>query len=166
MDKDRRARQFFGDPDGVQHLVDQGRTYAGVPEFTFHAMDYTDPIPEDLCSFGLLVSLYAGFVSTACLKHLKPGAYLLANNSHADAGMASLDPRLELAGVILERDGSYVASKRDLDKYFEPKSGEPVTREALRRSGRGVTYTQPAAAYVFRLAAADGETAEPAAASP
>lgn len=154
VDSDRRAAQFLADRDGVTRIVDGNRRYEEPGEIEFIHADYRSDLPVPEPGFDLLVALYAGFVSEGCKRYLRPGGLLLANNSHGDAGMASLDPDFELAAVINKRDASYLATTRDLDRYLVPKKeGQVVTDELLRRTNRGVAYTRSPSAYLFRKTA-------------
>lgn len=150
VDTDRRAERFFADRDGVEKIIEGRKRYDGPCEISFHRADCNEGIGEPEGSFDLLVSLYAGFVSQACKKYLRPGGWLVANNSHADAGMASIAPGYEFVAAITGRVGRYRLSTEDLDGYFIPKKDIEVTEELLCATGRGVGYTKTAAAYVFR----------------
>lgn len=150
VDTDRRARRFFDDSKGVEALVGERKRYGESPEITFHHADYTTDFGEPEQSFDLLLSLYAGFVSEACKSYLRIGGWLLANNSHGDASMASIDPDYEFVAAVKHRSGRYRLTSEDLDAHFVPKRDVKVTAELLRSTGRGVGYTKSAAAYVFR----------------
>lgn len=119
VDTDRRAARFFAQPGGVARLVTAKRSAAGAPpgpgpEMRFHGMDYRTRLPVADGSIDLLISLYAGFVSEHCARYLRPGGLLLANNSHGDASLASLDHRYALFGVITGRGGRYRAGTAGL----------------------------------------------------
>jgi len=150
VDTDRRAKKLFADRSGVEALVNTRKRYDGSPEVTFHHADYTTDLDEPDESFDLLISLYAGFVSEACKRYLRVGGWLVANNSHGDASMASIDPDLEFVAAIKHRSGHYWLDSRELDSYFVPKRDVEVTPELLRSTGRGVGYTKSASAYVFQ----------------
>jgi hypothetical protein len=81
---------------------------------------------------------------------LKPGGYLLANNSHGDAGMASLDDDYRLIATLHRRGGKYRLSGASLAEYFIPKKDIQVTREVLLERGKGIGYTKTAALYLFQ----------------
>jgi hypothetical protein len=81
---------------------------------------------------------------------LKPGGTLLVNNSHADAGLASLDPDYELVAAVHRREGKYRLSTESLAEYFIPKKDIRVTRELLLERGKGVGYTKTAPLYLFQ----------------
>lgn len=149
VDVDRRANRFFGDRAGVDEIV---RSEVGTETRTivFVHADYTDALPLADEAFDLLISLYAGFVSEHCTRHLRIGGTLLVNSSHGDAAMASIDDRYELAGVVTSRDGVYRVSDDDLDRYLIPKRPTTITRDLLRDSGRGIAYTTSPFAYLFR----------------
>ncbi|MGF1473838.1 MAG: hypothetical protein ACFB50_19120 [Rubrobacteraceae bacterium] len=150
VDLDQRANKFFKDHSSVEALVEKRKQYAGPPEIAFHHADYATDLGEPDESFDLLVSLYAGFVSEACKRYLRPGGWLLANNSHGDAGMASIDPDYEFVAAVDQRSNRYRLVRKDLETYFVPKKDVEVVPELLRSTGRGVGYTRTAAAYVFR----------------
>ncbi|MGB3633045.1 MAG: hypothetical protein WA982_03305 [Rubrobacteraceae bacterium] len=150
VDTDKRANKFFADRLSVEALVNKRKQYDGRPEITFHHTDYTTDLDEPKGSFDLLVSLYAGFVSEACKRYLRLGRWLLANNSHGDASMASIDPDYEFVAAMKHRGDRYRLAYKDLDTYFVPKKDVEVTSELLRSTGRGIGYTKTATAYVFR----------------
>ncbi len=149
LDVDRRAAQFFADNAGVDEIIRSHRDDCGSAEWSFQRADYTSvlPLPEE--HFDLLISLYAGFVSEHCTRHLRPGGLLLVNPSHGDAAMAGLDPRYRLVAAVTSRDGKYAVRQDDLDSYLIPKRDTEITRESLHATNRGIAYTRPAFAYVF-----------------
>ena len=112
-------------------------------------MSYETDLPEKENSFDLLLSLYAGFIGPTCVRYLKLGGILVANNSHGDASMASLDSRLRFVGAIHSRDERYRLVSNELDRYLVPKKQLEITSSFLRKMGRGVGYTRPAQYYVF-----------------
>ncbi len=150
VDMDRRAARFFDDSDGVRELVVAQAGASDDPEIVFIPADYTDPLPLDASGFDLLVSLYSGPISGHCTDYLRVGGLLLANPSHGDVALASIDPRYELAGVVLADQGDYRVTAAHLDSYLIPKKPIEVTRELIERTNRGIGYTKPAFAYLFR----------------
>lgn len=153
VDNDRRAAQFFSDHDGVDELIAAHRQTSDDVRWRFIAADYRDPLPLADDRVDLLISLYAGLVSDACTRYLRPGGLLLANASHGDASLVALDDRFELAAAVLSRAGRYRVVTDDLGRFLEPKAPEDATAERIRTVRRGVTYTTPAFAYIFRLRA-------------
>ena len=149
VDSDRRAGEFFA-AEAVWAYIAEYKLYPESAQVKFHPLDYREQLPEPEGRFDLLISQYAGFVSEHCTRYLKVGGLLLANNSHGDASLASLDPRYELAGVFDRRGERFSLKASNLETYLVPKSGILVTREALLASGRGVGYTRTASAYLFR----------------
>lgn len=163
VDMDKRAARFFAQTDDVAALIARERRSAGrpatpEPRFAFHHLDYRSDLPVADRSVDLLVSLYAGFISEHATRHLRTGGHLLANDSHGDASMATLDPRFELAGVVLSAEGDYRVATDGLDPYLEPKRGAPPTVEQLHETNRGIAYTRPGFAYLFRLTSAEPPT--------
>ena len=154
VDTDDRAARFFSQTDAVQRLVATKRREVdreGSPvKAGFHHLDYREPLPIEKRSMDLLVSLYAGFISEHATGYLRPGGLLLANNSHGDASMASLDARYRLVGVLQTRADRYRVSDTTLDSYLVPKRGVAPTVDDLHRTNRGVAYTKSPYAYLFR----------------
>lgn len=149
VDTDRSAKTFFASP-AVLDFVTRNKVYPQEPSITFHARSYTEDFGEETERFDLLISQYAGFISPYCTQYLKVGGVLLVNNSHGDASMASLDPRLALAAVVLRSGGKDRISERNLESYLVPKSDTPVTKEYLQHIQRGIGYQKSASRYIFR----------------
>ena len=156
VDSDRRTPRFFSDPQLLE-FVGKRKEYDAMPAIRFHHTDYNAGFDEPEGSFDLLISQYAGFVSRACKRYLRPGGYLLANNSHGDAGLAALDPDFTLVAVVKRRGERFTLSFADLDAYFVPKKKIEITEEALLALGRGLGYTRSPFAYVFQLAGGQAE---------
>jgi hypothetical protein len=149
VDMDRRAEQFFNDPVVVCFVRCQ-KHYIEEPLIRFHHVDYSLGFEERDRGFDLLISQYAGFVSRDCKRYIRANGYLLANNSHGDAGMASIDSDYELVAVINRRGESYSLSEEGLDDYFIPKRDIKITKDYLEQLKRGVGYKRSAFSYVFR----------------
>ena len=148
LDSDKRAPGFFADTDGLLELVVQHDGPAE-PDITFIHGDYTATLDLPDEHFDLLVSLYAGFISEHCTRHLEIGGTLLVNPSHGDAAMASIDPRYQLTGVVTSRSGSYRVDTRELDTYLIPKKPQVISAGSLHETNRGVGYTKSPFAYIF-----------------
>lgn len=151
LDSDARARRAFAEPDTAHALARHKRRYPHDPAITFVPGDYTRTLSRlPAAGWDLAISLYTGPVSDHVQRCLKPGAWLLANNSHADAGLAHLNPHYQLAAAIHHRAGRYHLITDDLDRYMHPQRPPHPTREQLHTTGRGIAYTHPADAYLFR----------------
>ena len=153
VDVDRRANQFFADSSGVDELLAEHDVDPARHAVRFIHADYQDSLELSPESFDLLISLYAGFVSEHNTDYLRVGGFLMVNSSHGDAAMASIDPRYELAAVVINSNGKYTTRTTDLDSYLLPKSDIEVTKELLHETGRGIGYTKSPFAYVFRRSA-------------
>jgi hypothetical protein len=149
VDTDGRAEAFFRNAE-IQAYVSKHKIFDGKPTIRFHAVDYRRGFDEPRQYFDLLISQHAGFVSLYCGDYLRPGGFLLANNSHGDASMASIDERYELIGVLRRRGQRFSFSDKGLDAYFVPKKPVEITREYLLARRRGIGYTRSATSYVFR----------------
>jgi SAM-dependent methyltransferase len=143
--------RFYSSPE-VAQLVNLRKQYAGDATYTYVASSYEDPLPVEDGMFDLLISQYAGFVSRHCKRYLKTGGILVANNSHGDVGLASLDADFELVAVLHRRGEKFSYSTEGLGNYLIPKKGA-VTVALLEKTGRGVAYTRPASDYVFQKVA-------------
>ena len=152
VDTDRRAARFFADPS-VLDFVKRRKIYAEEPLVRFHHADYAQGLNEEDGVFDLLISQYAGFVSRSCKRYLKINGYLLANNSHGDASMASIDADYELVAIIHRRGEKYSLSEADLGSYLVPKKDTAITKEYLERIQKGVGYKRRAFSYVFQRVA-------------
>lgn len=150
VDSDKQAKRFFSHSEAVEELIRSKRDDP-LSEFQvdFRHADYHEPLGLADGSFDLLVSLYAGFVTEPCIRYLSPGGCLLVNNSHGDAGIASLIPGLELVAVITSRANTYQVSTSRLDDHLVPKRGGEPTIESLYAAGRGIAYTHSPFAYLF-----------------
>jgi hypothetical protein len=148
VDSDRRAARFFADASGVREIIAGHRRDPDQATVAFVPGDYTTDLALPIDTFDLLISLYAGPISAHCTHLLRPDGWLLVNPSHGDVALASLDDRYELDAVVRSRSGDYTVSRRGLDQYLVPKRPGELTVASIR--GRGVAYTTPAFAYLFR----------------
>ena len=153
VDSDRNAHKFF--TQGIaEKVVAERRVYHEHPRIEFFHQDYNRTTPIEENSVELLVSQYAGPVSEACKEYLAHGGFLIANNSHGDAGLAWCDQEFRLVAVVNRRGDRWSLSTRNLDEYFIPKSSEmprdPVWLSShIHDLGKGIGYTKPASDYVF-----------------
>jgi len=144
------ANQFFKDSKVVEEYIEKNKIYESKSSFRFIYQDYAKPLDLPKKSFDMLISLWAGPISQACTRYLKPGGILLANNSHADAGLAFLDPVYELMAAVHFRNGKFRISEKDLASYFIPKNNENHTIAYLLKTGKGIGYKKTANSYIFR----------------
>lgn len=150
VDSYKKTKKFFDNPE-VYDFITKNKTYKEEPQITFHLKDYQKEIEEPKQSFDLLISQYAGFVSQYCKKYLKVGGLLLANNSHGDASMASIDKDYEIVGVFKKRSASkYTFSTKNLDTYFIPKKPRKITKAYLKQIQKGISYTKYVSSYLFK----------------
>lgn len=149
IDSDKNAIQFF-QSGMLEEIVNDRKAYSEDPKIVFHGIDYREMIGDYRSEFDLLISQYAGFISGVCKPYVRRGGYLLVNNSHGDAGMASIDNDYQLMAAIHRRSGQYRLSASSLADYFIPKKDIKVTRELLLERKKGVGYTRTAALYLFQ----------------
>ncbi|MFC1951194.1 hypothetical protein ACFLXN_02155 [Chloroflexota bacterium] len=149
VDSYKKAEDFFKDPS-ICTYIQEHKNYSQEAEVLFHKSDYNKNFGEKECSFDLLISQWAGFISKACKKYLKIGGLLVANNSHRDASMASIDNDYEFIAVYNNRGNNYTISGRNLDQYFVRKSNTMVTKEYVENAKRGISYRKTASGYIFK----------------
>ena len=149
IDSDKHAIRYF-QSGFLGEIVEERKEYPEASEIIFHGIDYRQLIDDYRSRFDLLISQYAGFIAGVCKPYLKPGGYLLVNNSHGDAGMASIDPDYQLIAAVHRRGGKYRLSTTSLADYFIPKNNIKVTRELLLERKKGFGYTRTAALYLFQ----------------
>jgi hypothetical protein len=150
IDSDKNAIKCFQSKSLVE-IVEGRKEYPQDPEIVFHGIDYSELIDAYQSRFDLLISQYAGFISGVCKPYLKLGGYLLVNNSHGDAGMASIDPDYQLIATVHHRKGKYRLSTASLEDYFIPKKNIEVTRELLLERKKGIGYRKTATLYLFQM---------------
>jgi len=150
VDSYKKTKKFFDNPE-VYKFITKNKIYKEEPKIVFHLKDYQKDIEEAKQSFDLLISQYSGFVSQYCKKYLKVGGLLVANNSHGDASMASIDKDCEFTGVFKKRSANkYTFSDANLDTYFIPKKPRKITKTYLREIKKGIGYTKYASSYLFK----------------
>lgn len=149
VDNDKQAKQFFGKPE-IYKFIAERKVYPQEAKVSFHFADYRNGFDEPSESIDLLISQYAGFVGQQCKPYLKTGGFLLANNSHGDAGLAAIDDDYQLKAVFSVRNGKHRISEKSLDEFFVPNSQFQITKEYLERLQKGIGYKKNAGAYLFQ----------------
>ncbi len=149
IDMDRRMTTFFKDKNVAQFL-EKNKTYTGTPQVNWYKADYAKPLPIEEQSFDMMFSFYAGFISQACKKYLKPQGYLICNNSHGDSTLAYLDEDYELKGIINRRGENFSISESGLHSYFIKKDGTAINKERVLKKMIGENFSKKGFAYIFQ----------------
>lgn len=149
IDSDKNAKKFFKIGE-VKEFINERKEYPDVPKFSFYGIDYRKTLDDLHHQFDLLISQYAGFISDSCKSYLKIGGILLVNNSHGDAGLASIDKDYNFIATVHKSKKKYRITNASLEKYFIPKSKNIVTKELLYKTNKGVGYTKTAPLYIFQ----------------
>lgn len=150
VDSFRNTQKFY-ESSQVKEFIEKNKEYSEKIRLKFHHKDYNKDIPEDLESFDIVISQYGGFVGKAVKKYLKKGGFLVCNNSHGDASMASMDPEYELIAIYNRRtDEKFSISSKNLQEYMIPKKKIKITRESIEETMKGIPYTKSPSGYVFR----------------
>jgi hypothetical protein len=149
VDMDKRCEAFFRSEKRMA-FYDRRKEYEKKASYRFYKQDFSDDILEKEGSFDILFSLYAGFISKYCVKYLKKGKILLANNSHGNAPLACLDKSYELIGAVKRDGNNFYFTDKDLYSYFIPKGKKAFDKETIEKTMKGPAYTWSAYAYVFR----------------
>jgi len=89
VDKSQAAAQFFAEEKALLEFVKRSKHYKQSAYLRLIRQDYSNPLPFMEGSFDLLLVLFAGEISKACIRYLKPGGMLLTNNHQGDAIVAS-----------------------------------------------------------------------------
>jgi hypothetical protein len=149
VDMDKRCKKFFDDEETI-HFINDKKIYNEEATVRFHQQDFSDTIDEKENEFDLMLSLYSGFISRYCKKYLRKDGFLLVNNSHGDATLAFCDDAYELIGVVKRNGQQFSLSSKDLQSYFETKSGKPIDKEKVEKTMRGPAYRKPVYGYIFQ----------------
>jgi hypothetical protein len=149
IDADKNAIKFFKSEE-VEEFICERKEYRDDPKVSFYGTDYRETVDALRHQFDLLISQYAGFISDSCKDYLKIGGILLVNNSHGDAGLASIDKDYRFMATVHKSGGKYRISTASLEKYFIPKGGKVVTKDLLYKTNKGVGYTKTAPLYIFQ----------------
>ena len=149
IDSDRNAKKFFIQNE-LFGFIDKRKEYDEDPKISFYGIDYKKVVSKLIRQFDLLISQYAGFISNTCKEYLKIGGILLVNNSHGDAGLASIDQDYKFIATVHKSNGKYRISEASLGKYFIPKKPIEVTNDLLFEKQKGLSYTKTAHLYIFK----------------
>lgn len=149
IDSDKNAKKFFNN-EKLDEFIIKHKEYSEDPNISFYGINYQTTIDELRDQFDLLISQYAGFISDTCKDYLRIGGILIVNNSHGDAGLASIDKDYRLIATAHKSKGKYRISDSSLEKYFIPKKDVIVTKELLYKTQKGVGYTKTAPLYLFQ----------------
>ena len=149
VETDKRAKKFFENP-GLEAFIRSRKIYPEDISIRFYAQDYREVIVGEDQRYDLLISQYAGFVSKYGKRYLKIGGILLANNSHGDAGLASIEDDFVFIGAILKSGSRHRVSEKNLSEYFVPKKAVEITAAYLESIQKGIGFTKTASSYLFR----------------
>lgn len=141
--------QKFYESEEIEDYINKRKFYSEKAMYSYVCADYNNTLPFNKEEFDLLISQYSGFIFRACKQYLKIGGILIANNSHGDASMASINPDYKFTAIINKRKNNFNFSNQNLNKYFIPKRDIEVTEEFLEKRQRGVGYTKSATNYIF-----------------
>lgn len=151
VDTDRRVAKFFGNEELLANQL-RGRCHpGGTTEYL--QCDYTSELPLKPRSFDLLISLFSGPVWDTGSRYVADEGLFLANNSHGDASLAALDPRLRLVAAVTQDGDVYRLEQEDLGTHLVPKNPDHADPDRIRNQGRGIAFVRMAFAYVFRYTA-------------
>jgi hypothetical protein len=131
IDNTKSSEITFKDKN-TKRFINHYKFYDEKSELRFYLTDYRKIPNEKPSSFDLLISISAGFISGACVKYLKEGGFLLADNDHNDAARAYVSNRYKFIGALNNVKSSRHAhhskntEKKDLrdEKYLVGKRKE------------------------------------------
>lgn len=142
IDSFKGTKNFFNNLDDINRYVNLRKTYTKNPSIKFYNVDYYASL--DVIDVDLIISLYAGFVSTATKRYLKHQGIILANDSHADATLLYHDEDFELIGVI----NNAKITRNNVSQYFLSK--KPIDLENVKKNMKPPKYIKVAEYYLFR----------------
>lgn len=145
LDTDKRCKGFFSDARTIEYVRSR-KTYDGEPKIRFHGTSFEHSIDEEEGYFDLLISQYSGFVSRYCARYLKPGGFLLADDSHGDATWAYTSGEFTFLAAISDRGA---ISETGLDSYFRPAKSGHIDMDNVLKTMKGPAYTAAADSYLF-----------------
>jgi len=150
IDSDRRMNKFFQD-ELTHQYINKNKVYEGTPDIFWAQADYSTitGLPEK--HYDIMFSFYAGFISQACKKFLRPGGVLISNNSHGDASLAIADTDYKPIGVIQKNDGEFSIQTENIEDYVNKKNGTPVDIDKVTQQMRGEKFMKDTYAYIFRV---------------
>lgn len=149
IDSFKNTYKFYEDYE-VKDFIQKNKEYSQDAVFNFYGQSYTSDIPEALESFDIIISQYWGFVWQATKKYLKKWWFLVCNNSHWDASMASLDPDYKLVAIYNRRsDEKFSISDKNIQEYLIPKSFKVPIKKDLEKTMRWIAYTKSPSGYIF-----------------
>jgi hypothetical protein len=149
VDISERAREFFGDIEGVRKFVEGSRQYRQNPYIQFINSDYTKPLPLREKSFDLLISLYAPAITASCSRFVRKGGLILTNNHLGDAAAAAADEGMELQALIRRKGKKYEIGKPD-ERILREAGCHDVQTGNIRRTNTGIEYRDTELYYVLK----------------
>jgi hypothetical protein len=154
IDRKEEASKFFSAESEVADFIRQHKQYKRSAYVRFILQDFLLPLPIPENSFDLLIAFYAGGVTQACKRYVRPGGLVLTNNHHDDAGQAARDPELNLISVVQRRGDTYKIASEGLGEYFVKKDLPSDASSYIQPGGGGtIEYIRTAEAYIFQKAA-------------
>ncbi len=134
----------------VKNFIFENKEYSWIPIYDFYQQDYKNDINETESSFDVIISQYCGFAWRDTKKYLKKWWFLVCNNSHWDASMASYDPDYKLIAVYNRKsDNIFSICDKNLENYLIPKNINKTSKEILEKTMRGFDYTKSPSGYIF-----------------
>jgi hypothetical protein len=147
VDQSQAAAQFFADEKVLHERVNRNKNYKQSAYIRFIHQNYATPLPLKDDSFDLLLALFAGGVSTSCVRYLKASGMLITNNHQGDAVDAARDDRLERKATIRFDRGRYQLEEETLDerRFTNRKSSSRY----LKQTSHGMVYVENETYQVF-----------------
>jgi len=150
VDRMAEAETFFAAEPELVEFIRQNKRYKRPAYTRFIRQDFLQPLPVPDDSYDLLIALYAGGITQACKRYVRPGGLILTNNHHDDAGQAAADSELTLVAAIICNGETYTVEENGLEDYFVPRDLPGRAKRYLQPSGSRVEYTRTAEAYIFK----------------
>jgi len=150
VDLAENALKFFQQEKEIMAFINANKKYKRPAYIRFIHEDFTKPLPLREGEFDLLLSLFAGGISTACHKYLKKGGILLSNNHQQDALQALQTNCFTLEAILTKKQKKYEFQCENLETYL--KNIEKRTKQNLCRNHPrgGIQYRENETFYIFK----------------
>lgn len=150
MDISEAARKFFTENQDILKLVNSNKKYKQPAYIQFINSDYTKELPLRENNYDLLLSIFGGGISEACIKYIKAGGIIVSNNHRNDALQALGDSSVKLEAIIRRRGKKYYIESDTDEKLVKVLQNYSMPQKSMKNSSRGMVYVDKEYYFVFR----------------
>lgn len=150
VDISEAARKFFTENQDILKLVNSNKKYKQPAYIQFINSDYTKELPLRENNYDLLLSIFGGGISEACIKYIKAGGIMVSNNHRNDALQALGDSSVKLEAIIRRRGKKYYIESDTDEKLVKVLQNYSMPQKSMKNSSRGMVYVDKEYYFVFR----------------